>query len=244
MAQRLPLTIGSLAFEISEDVAGAERGVRGINTERMGRMVAPNGQSTLNSPPSGWAVSQIRPSSCSIFAVVHQIRVSCLHQTGPRLGLLTMIHMRWVTGLMLVGYAASALGQQPVARRRGPSIQQAIVAVRRATVTISATVSGGESQGSGVLLTPDGVIATAAHVVHGATAAKVRLPGGETYDVQGVIAMDEARDFALLRIPAFGLPTAPLGNSDSVAVGTHLLGFGAPLGFEATVSDGLLSAAP
>ncbi len=120
--------------------------------------------------------------------------------------------MRWLTGMMLVSYAASAVAQQPVARHRSPS-------------------------------TPDGVIATAAHVVHGANVGKVRFPSGESFEVQGVIAMDEVRDFALLRIAGFGLPTAPLGNSDSVAVGAHLLAFGAPLGFEATVSDGLLSAA-
>ncbi len=150
--------------------------------------------------------------------------------------------MRILTVLVLVGYAASAVGQQPVDRRRAPSLQQAIAAVRRATVTISATGPDSGRQGSAFLVTPDGVVATAAHVVHGATAAKVRLPSGETFDVQGVIVMDEARDYALLRIAGFGLPTVSLGNSDSVTVGTHLLALGAPLGFEATVSDGLLSA--
>ncbi len=151
--------------------------------------------------------------------------------------------MRWLLGVLLLGQAATGIAQQPTARRSHPSTQQTVTAVRRATVTISVTSPDGAASGSGFVVSSDGVIATAAHVVHGATAATVRLSTGDNYDVQGVIAIDEARDFALIRIAGFGLPMVPLGNSDSVAVGTHLLAVGAPLGFEATVSDGLLSAA-
>jgi len=117
-----------------------------------------------------------------------------------------------------------------------------VTSVRRATVTISVTRPDGDAFGSGFVVTSDGVIATAAHVVRGATTASVHLPSGETFDVQGMIAFDEARDYALLRIAGFGLSTVALGNSDSIPVGTHLFAFGAPLGFETTVSDGLLSA--
>jgi hypothetical protein len=85
------------------------------------------------------------------------------------------------------------------------------------------------------------VIATAAHVIHGARTATVRFPIGETFEVQGIVVIDELRDFALLRIAGYGLPTVALGNSDSVDVGRRLLAFGAPLGFEASVADGLLS---
>jgi hypothetical protein len=114
-------------------------------------------------------------------------------------------------------------------------------AVRRATVTIAVARPDGEGGGSGFVITSDGVIATAAHVIRGAITATVRLAQGETFDVQGVIALDEARDFALLRIASFGLPTVVLGNSDSVEAAQRLLAFGAPLGLDATVSDGLLS---
>jgi hypothetical protein len=137
---------------------------------------------------------------------------------------------------------AAGVGAQQPAQRRPSSTQQAVTAVRRATVTISVTRPDSQGLGSGFVVTSDGVIATAAHVIRGATTASVRLPSGESYDVQGVIAIDEPRDFALVRIAGFGLPTVALGNSDSVPVGSHLFAFGAPLGFEATVSDGLLSA--
>ena len=148
--------------------------------------------------------------------------------------------MRWLTGVLLLSEAAGLGAQQPSQRRRGST--QTVTAVRRATVTISVTRPDSQGIGSGFVVTSDGVIATAAHVIRGASTASVRMPSGESYDVQGIIAIDEARDFALLRIAGFGLPTVVLGNSDSIAVGTRLLAFGAPLGFEATVSDGLLSA--
>lgn len=149
--------------------------------------------------------------------------------------------MRWLTGVLLLSQAAGVGAQQPT-QRRSSSTQEAVTAVRRATVTISVTRPDSQGLGSGFVVTSDGVIATAAHVIRGATTASVRLPSGESYDVQGIIAIDEARDFALLRIAGFGLPIVTLGNSDSIPVGSRLLAFGAPLGFEATVSDGLLSA--
>jgi len=150
--------------------------------------------------------------------------------------------MRWLLGVLLLGQVHRGNAQQPVARRSNASAQQGMTSVRRATVTISVTRPDGDAFGSGFVVTSDGVIATAAHVVRGATAASVHLPSGETFDVQGIIALDEARDYALLRIAGFGLSTVVLGNSDSIPVGTHLFAIGAPLGFEATMSDGLLSA--
>src|SRR5438132_382371 len=117
--------------------------------------------------------------------------------------------MRWLTGVLLLSQAATVGAQQP-ARRRPTSTQQAVTAVRPATVSVTRPDSQGI--GSGFVITSDGVIATAAHVVRGATTASVRLPSGDSYDVQGIIAIDEARDFALLRIAGFGLPTVALGR--------------------------------
>jgi len=130
--------------------------------------------------------------------------------------------------------------QRPVKDRPSPETS-AIAALRRATVTVVATLPDGQATGSGFILTSQGLIATAAHVIRGAKSASVKLQSGETFDVQGIAAIDDARDFALVRIAGFGLPTVALGNSEDVDVGRRLIAVGAPLGLDATVSDGLLS---
>jgi len=146
--------------------------------------------------------------------------------------------------LLILAISATLIGplsaQRPSARQplRAP---RSIESVRRATVKIEAVGREGAVTGSGFVVSADGVIATAAHVIRGVTSAKIRMASGEAYDVQGAITADASRDFALLRIAGFGLPTVEFGNSDSVHVGQRLLSFGAPLGLEATVSDGLLS---
>ncbi len=134
-----------------------------------------------------------------------------------------------------------ALAAQHPGRATTTPATEAIARVRRATVTVEAIQPDGSATGSGFILTPQGLIATAAHVIRGARSATVKLQTGETFEVQGVAAIDDDRDFALIRIAGFGLPSVGLGNSDSVQVGQRLLAIGAPLGFDATVSDGLLS---
>jgi hypothetical protein len=131
------------------------------------------------------------------------------------------------------------LGQIPEGEGAGKA--SSLVGLRRATVTVAAFESDGLGSGSGFILTPEGLIATAAHVVRGARSATVKLQSGEKFDVAGIVAIDDARDFALIRIAGFGLPTVTLGNSDAVEVGRRLVAVGTPLGFDATVSDGLLS---
>jgi Trypsin-like peptidase domain len=119
--------------------------------------------------------------------------------------------------------------------------RQIVAALRRATVTVEAHGVGGQSTGSGFVVTKDGLIVTAAHVIRGMSSASVRLASGESYEVRGLVSTDTTRDFALLRIPGFDLPVVVLGNSDSVSFGDRLVAVGAPLGLEATVTDGILS---
>jgi S1-C subfamily serine protease len=111
----------------------------------------------------------------------------------------------------------------------------------RSVVTILVQRADGSAQGSGVIVDPSGVIATAAHVLAGATSARVRLASGDVLTVEGIIDTDPERDIALLRVAGFQLPIARLGNSDSLTLGQRLLAIGTPIGFETTVADGLLS---
>lgn len=136
--------------------------------------------------------------------------------------------------LIALGLAASSVAHAQSPSTLGP--------LRRATVFLSVKTADGEKTGSGVLLSADGIVATAAHVLRKATTAKVRIYTGEEYDVEGVLFLNVDLDLAIVKIPGFSMPAAQLGNSDSVAVGQRLLAVGSPLGLEGTVSDGLLSA--
>jgi Trypsin-like peptidase domain len=128
--------------------------------------------------------------------------------------------------------------QQP---STGSDLGRIVDLLRKATVTIETQGSGQPHAGSGFIVTKDGLIVTAAHVIRGATSGVARLASGESFEIRGFVALDTSRDFAILRVAGFELPTAILANSDSVRVGQRLIAVGAPLGLEATVTDGILS---
>lgn len=88
-------------------------------------------------------------------------------------------------------------------------------------------LQNGEGAGTGIVLTSDGVILTNNHVVEGATAISVTdLGNGQTYDAT-VLGFDRSEDMAVIKlVGASGLQTAPLGDSDKVAVGDPVVGVG------------------
>ena len=112
----------------------------------------------------------------------------------------------------------------------------------RSVVMIEVDRLDGPATGSGVIVDPTGVIATAAHVIAGASSARVRLSSGDVLKVEGVIEADADLDLALVRVAGFQLPAATLGNSDSLELGQRLIAISAPIGLQTTVTDGLLSA--
>jgi len=95
--------------------------------------------------------------------------------------------------------------------------------------------------GSGFIIDKSGVILTNAHVVDQADKVTVRLKDGRALEgkVQGV---DEVTDLAVVKINAGGdLPVATLGSSDSLQVGDWAIAVGNPLGFDNTVTLGIVS---
>ena len=96
-------------------------------------------------------------------------------------------------------------------------------------------------QGSGLVLAPDGYLLTNAHVAGRDGPITVRLPGGEAVPAERVGA-DPRTDLAVVRAGRAGLAPLPLDERRGVEVGEIVLAIGNPLGFERSVSLGVVSA--
>ena len=97
--------------------------------------------------------------------------------------------------------------------------------------------------GSGVLVRPDGLIVTNAHVVKGADEVRVVLADRREFEAK-VVSQEERFDLALLRIDGNGdkFPFLEMRDSDSVEVGDIVLAIGNPFGLTQTVTSGIISA--
>ncbi|PTT20038.1 peptidase, partial [Acidovorax sp. HMWF029] len=96
-------------------------------------------------------------------------------------------------------------------------------------------------QGSGFIVSPDGLVLTNAHVVKGASEVVVKLTDRREFRAK-VLGADPKTDVAVLKIDAKNLPTVRLGSTRDLQVGDWVLAIGSPFGFENSVTAGVVSA--
>jgi S1-C subfamily serine protease len=96
-------------------------------------------------------------------------------------------------------------------------------------------------RGSGFAIAPDGLVVTNSHVVHDAGRITARFPDGRDFAAH-VIGEDAGTDVALLRVEADDVSYVELGQSAGLSVGQIAIAIGNPLGFQTTVTAGVVSA--
>jgi len=125
--------------------------------------------------------------------------------------------------------------------RVGPAVVSVGLAMRAPEQLKRRGVSEIRGVGSGVIITPDGYVLTNGHVVQSAERIEVRLQDGRNFPVR-IVGNDPHSDLAVLSVLESGLPSAELGDSSRVRVGQLVVAIGNPLGFQTTVTAGVISA--
>jgi serine protease Do len=129
-----------------------------------------------------------------------------------------------------------------VVERVAPAVVQIIATTQEQNLfgqSVDAT-----SQGSGVFFRSDGYVLTNNHVVEDATSVRVVLSSLERVDAE-VIGTDPATDLAVLKIDpdeVDEITIATFGNTDAMRIGDWVIAIGSPLGFQGTVTVGVISA--
>ena len=155
------------------------------------------------------------------------------------------------------GQAESSKGRREVSPKDNTDVEL-LDAYSRAVITVVDTVGpavvsvfvgmesieGEQEQqgaGSGVVITPDGYVLTNSHVVHNARQLKTIFTHGRSASAE-LVGDDPATDLAVIRVDSSGLPYATLGDSNLLRAGQLVIAVGNPLGFQSTVSTGVISA--
>jgi putative serine protease PepD len=147
--------------------------------------------------------------------------------------------------------ATAAATSRTASLRTGP-IEQVAAKVLPSVVQLQTQLGTQTDLGSGIILTPDGLIMTNAHVVsaaqQGAAAGPsgahtlVTLADGRTVPF-AVVAADPTSDIAVVRAEGVsGLTPITFGSSANLRVGQQVVAVGSPLGFDGTVTHGIVSA--
>ncbi|HZK48245.1 MAG TPA: trypsin-like peptidase domain-containing protein [Thermoleophilia bacterium] len=168
----------------------------------------------------------------------------------------------WQDGTGLTAEMAAVPSFAPIAEKMRPTVVHILVNGKRSTADLTPDSNpdnpdGGNglpeshpplppefeqtSEGSGVIISADGYILTNQHVIADADTITVTLVDGRSFDGR-VVGSDGRDDLALVKIePDTDLQLAPLGDSDKIRAGEWVMAMGNPLGFEYSVTVGVVS---
>ncbi|XXX74976.1 trypsin-like peptidase domain-containing protein [Sorangium sp. So ce134] len=129
----------------------------------------------------------------------------------------------------------------PLARRADPAVATVKARVERQQHPGGRRRTVAEGLGTAFVYDPEGFLLTNNHVIEGATDILVSFVDGR--DIKAtVVGRDKHTDVAVLKVEEKGLPSLPLGDSDTIEVGDWVVAIGNPFGLSHTVSAGILSA--
>jgi putative serine protease PepD len=122
------------------------------------------------------------------------------------------------------------------------SVEQVAATLLPSVVSVLSSSSSSAGEGSGVILTADGMILTNNHVISGAASLQVQFNDGTTAEAT-VVGADPTDDLAVIKATGVsGLTPATLGSSGDLQIGQPVVAVGSPLGLSATVTSGIVSA--
>ena len=160
----------------------------------------------------------------------------------------TAITNGWVhvpTSSSLSDVKSNTSGSGSAKAKSGTAVDWTAVAkeVSDSVVAIDVATSDGEAKGSGVVISDKGYIATNNHVISGAQQIQVTLASGAMYSAQ-VVGTDTTTDLAVIKLDnsPSDLKVAEFADSDDLAVGESVMAIGNPLGYDDTVTTGIVSA--
>lgn len=141
----------------------------------------------------------------------------------------------------LAGPAGTAPGDDKLLDAYSNAVSGVAESLSRSVARIEVEQRGRGGSGSGFVMTPGGYVLTNSHVVAGSKAVRARFADGRTLPAE-IVGDDPDSDLAVIKVAATDLVPAPFGDSKKLRVGQLAIAIGNPLGFEASVTAGVVSA--